>query len=117
MLSLIADMEAGVSVEKVLELVHNAVEHVQDGEDQSAPDWIRASLQQLQKSVSALALALQDAEYDTEPRREDKAVAPIILRAQQVKKELEETKMLKQKLETRETDIKVNWISLSFVDN
>jgi len=32
---------------------------------------------------------------------------PIVLRAQVVKKELEETKILKQKLESRETDIKV----------
>jgi len=102
----------GLSEEKALEILTTAVDRVFDGEERGAVDTIKSALETLKNRVNNLSLATQETEFDLEPKKEAKVTPPIVLRAQVVKKELEETKILKQKLESRETDIKVCTIKI-----
>ncbi|XP_059468998.1 dynactin subunit 1 isoform X2 [Neocloeon triangulifer] len=97
---------AELNSDKALEVFTSAVDRIFDAEDKGAVECIKAAIETLKYRVNSLSVAAQETEFDLEPKKETKTTPPIVLRAQVVKKELEETKILKQKLETRETDIK-----------
>ncbi|XP_065349335.1 dynactin subunit 1 isoform X2 [Cloeon dipterum] len=97
---------SGLNEEKAMEVFTAAVDRIFDAEDKGSVECVKATIETLKNRVNSLSLAAQETEFDLEPKKDTKVTPPISLRAQVVKKELEETKILKQKLETRETDIK-----------
>lgn len=94
--------------EKIQEFLFVAVDTIYDNVERGPIDSLKASMGLISGEVTKLNHTLQDSEYDIATRSisEEKVLSPIELRAQAVKKELEETKNLKQKLETKEGDIK-----------
>ncbi|KAK7862442.1 hypothetical protein R5R35_001346 [Gryllus longicercus] len=101
------DVESGVPHEKLREFSHVACDRVYD-EDKGPVECIKSSIQLISREVTRLSQFLADNEYEinTMSTAEEKPTAPIVLRAQTVKKELEETKILRHKLEMKDTDIK-----------
>ncbi|KAF4518767.1 hypothetical protein B566_EDAN006171 [Ephemera danica] len=99
--------QSGMLPSKVLKLLQTAVtEHVTSESDVEMGQDLRNLLAVVESCVKNLSQAVHDGDYELESKLEEKVVSPIMLRAQCVKKELEETKLLRQKLEARETDIK-----------
>lgn len=100
------ETDAGAEVSKLLEAMTVIWERVFD-DDSSGPI---ASLKQAATNISShiaqLAQALLETEQSLPLEKEEKVPAPITLRAQQVKSELEETKALRSRLEAREGDIR-----------
>lgn len=100
------ETDAGAEVSKLLEAMTVIWERAFD-DDSSGPI---ASLKQAATNISSHIAQLAQALLETEPslplEKEEKVPAPITLRAQQVKSELEETKALRSRLEARESDIR-----------
>ncbi|XP_067011702.2 dynactin subunit 1 isoform X2 [Anabrus simplex] len=108
------DQDVGITNDKLRELAHTATDRIYEHEDRGPVESIKWSLGLIQAEVAKLSQFLQENEYDISigTNTEEKVTAPIILRAQAVKKELEETKNLKHKLEMKDSDIKELKISL-----
>lgn len=104
------ETEISVSHDKLWDMISNACEKVYEQDDLGPSQNIRAVLSNTSTDMSQLAQYLLDHEYEimsgTVPKPEEKPVAPIILRAQAVKKQLEETKTLTATLENREAEIR-----------
>ncbi|XP_041989134.1 dynactin subunit 1 isoform X3 [Aricia agestis] len=78
-------------------------------EEQGPVKTIRAALALVTADVAQLATFAQDKEYDAMALTNvpvEKPTPPIVVRAQHVKKQLEETKTLTIRLENKEADIK-----------
>ncbi|XP_065076699.1 dynactin subunit 1 isoform X3 [Ochlerotatus camptorhynchus] len=107
-----ADPESEVSVphDKLWEMLSSACEKVYEQDDLGPSQNIRTVLSKTSTDMSQLAQYLLDHEYEimagTNAKPEEKPTAPIILRAQAVKKQLEETKTLTATLENREAEIR-----------
>ncbi|PSN47807.1 Dynactin subunit 1 [Blattella germanica] len=108
------DVEQGLPHDKLKEFAHAASDRIFEHEDRGPVESIKTSVSFLQSEIVKIAQALQEGEYDIgiNSGSEEKPVPPIVLRAQTVKKELEETKNLKHKLEAKEADIKELRITL-----
>ncbi|XP_021939301.1 LOW QUALITY PROTEIN: dynactin subunit 1-like [Zootermopsis nevadensis] len=108
------DLDVGLPHDKVKEFAHVSSDRIFEHEDCGPVESLKTSIDFIQTGVAKIAQAMQDGEYDinTNSSTEEKPVPPIVLRAHVVKKELEETKNLKQKLEAKEADIKELRISL-----
>ncbi|KAJ0169858.1 hypothetical protein K1T71_014464 [Dendrolimus kikuchii] len=86
-----------------------AVDKIYQQDDHGPVRTIKHSLSVVSGDVTKLATFAQDKEYDMMSLTNvhtDKPVPPVVLRAQLVKKQLEETKTLTIKLENKEADIK-----------
>ncbi|KAM3956837.1 dynactin subunit 1 [Aphomia sociella] len=86
-----------------------AVDKAYHQDDHGPVKTIKHSLSQVSADVTKLANFVQDKEYDMMSLTNvatDKPTPPVVLRAQLVKKQLEETKTLTIKLENKEADIK-----------
>ncbi|KAJ2941861.1 hypothetical protein O0L34_g10676 [Tuta absoluta] len=86
-----------------------ATDKVYQQDDHGPVKSIKHSLQAVQSDVGKLAQFAQDKEYDMMSLtnvHHERPIAPVVLRAQLVKKQLEETKSLTIKLENKEADIK-----------
>ncbi|XP_055637858.1 dynactin subunit 1 isoform X2 [Toxorhynchites rutilus septentrionalis] len=107
-----ADPETEVSIphDKLWDIISNACEKVYEQDDLGPSQNIRSVLSKTSTDMSQLAQYLLDHEYEimsgTNLKTEEKPMAPIILRAQAVKKQLEETKTLTATLENREAEIR-----------
>ncbi|XP_049862850.1 dynactin subunit 1 isoform X4 [Schistocerca gregaria] len=97
----------GVPHEKIREFAYVAIDSVYE-DDRGPIESMKASMGLISGEVAKLNKVLQDNEYElaVSSGAEEKPVPPIVLRAQAIKKELEETKNLKHKLEARDADIK-----------
>nr|CAD7454518.1 unnamed protein product [Timema tahoe] len=106
--ALSGDPDQGVPHDKVKEFAHVASDHVYEQDDRGPVESLKTSVSFVLGEVATLTQAVQEAEFDINPNitAEEKSTSPIFLRAQAVKKELEETKNLKRKLEMKESDIK-----------
>nr|CAD7194602.1 unnamed protein product [Timema douglasi] len=106
--ALSGDPDQGVPHDKVKEFAHVASDHVYEQDDRGPVESLKTSVCFVLGEVATLTQAVQEAEFDINPNitAEEKSTSPIFLRAQAVKKELEETKNLKRKLEMKESDIK-----------
>ncbi|EDS39730.1 150 kDa dynein-associated polypeptide [Culex quinquefasciatus] len=102
------ETEVSVSHEQLWDILSNACEKVYEQDDLGPAQNIRSVLSKTSTDMSQLAQYLLDHEYEimSNPKTEEKPVAPIILRAQAVKKQLEETKTLTATLENREAEIR-----------
>uniref|UniRef100_A0A1B6KU69 Dynactin subunit 1 n=1 Tax=Graphocephala atropunctata TaxID=36148 RepID=A0A1B6KU69_9HEMI len=107
-----ADGEAGVDVAKLSEALASAWERLFDNDNIGPIASIKAAAASVAGTVAQVAQALLDSEPAVQLAKEDKAMPPITVRAQQVKSELEETKALRARLESREADIRELKMSL-----
>ncbi|XP_045540963.1 dynactin subunit 1 isoform X6 [Papilio machaon] len=86
-----------------------ATDKMYQQDDHGPVRTIRHALNSVSADVNKLATFTQDNEYDMMSLtnvQQDKPTPPVVLRAQLVKKQLEETKTLTIKLENKEADIK-----------
>ncbi|CAG9574255.1 unnamed protein product [Danaus chrysippus] len=86
-----------------------ALDKIYQQEEQGVVKTVKNALSQTAKDVEALANFVRDREYDlmsSTNGADDTPTPPIVLRAQLVKKQLEETKTLTIRLENKEADIK-----------
>lgn len=100
--------DAAISHAKLWDLLSQQCENVYEQDDRGPSQNIRAVLTEANTDMSQLAQYLLDNEYEimAASNKEEKPVAPIVQRAQFVKKQLEETKTLTATLENREAEIR-----------
>lgn len=100
--------DSSISHTKLWELLSGACDKVYEQDDRGPAQNIRSVLSTTNTDMSQLAQYLLDNEYQimASPNKKDKSVSPIILRAQLIKKQLEETKTLTATLENREGEIR-----------
>lgn len=97
-----------MSQEKIQDIAINASDKIYEQDDLGPVQSIKNSLGYILTQVSQVAQFLQENEFEisTATRNEEKPVPPIKIRADLVRKELEQTKTLTSKLENKESDIK-----------
>uniref|UniRef100_A0A182S043 Dynactin subunit 1 n=1 Tax=Anopheles funestus TaxID=62324 RepID=A0A182S043_ANOFN len=105
------ETETSVPQDKLWEILSNGCEKVYEQDDLGPSQNVRNVLTAASTDMGQLAQYLLDHEYEiisatNTAKPEEKPVAPIILRAQAVKKQLEETKTLTATLENREAEIR-----------
>lgn len=100
--------EKGLSQDKIKDLAINASDKVYEQDDLGPVQSIKNSLSFILTQITQIAQFLQDNEFEitTANKNEDKPTPPIKVRAEVVRKELEQTKTLTSKLENKESDIK-----------
>lgn len=95
---------------KVMELLAIACEKVYEQDDRGANQNLKTALSASNTDIAQLAQYLLDNEYEilsvATAAKQAKVQPPISLRAQFVKKQMEETKALKATVENREADIR-----------
>ncbi|XP_052889925.1 dynactin subunit 1 isoform X1 [Anopheles moucheti] len=105
------ETETSVPHDKLWEILSSGCEKVYEQDDLGPSQNVRNVLSAASTDMGQLAQYLLDHEYEiisatNTAKPEEKPVAPIILRAQAVKKQLEETKTLTATLENREAEIR-----------
>ncbi|XP_049537461.1 dynactin subunit 1 isoform X1 [Anopheles darlingi] len=105
------DTETSVPHEKLWEILSGGCEKIYEQDDLGPSQNIRPVLSGTSTDMGQLAQYLLDHEYEiisatNAAKPEEKPTAPIIVRAQAVKKQLEETKTLTATLENREAEIR-----------
>ncbi|XP_063233174.1 dynactin subunit 1 isoform X2 [Bacillus rossius redtenbacheri] len=107
------EADIGISHDKLKELGQAAIDQVYEQDDRSPIECVKNSISYILGEVATLMQTMQEAEFDiVNLKAEEKPTPPIVVRALTVKKELEETKNLKHKLEMKESDIKELKLSL-----
>uniref|UniRef100_A0AAR5PMJ9 Dynactin subunit 1 n=1 Tax=Dendroctonus ponderosae TaxID=77166 RepID=A0AAR5PMJ9_DENPD len=100
------ETEKGLSQEKIKEIAMVASDKVYEQEDLGPVQSIKQSLSLLLTQIANITKALQDNELQFSTNTDENTRPPIQVRAETVKKELEQTKTLTSKLENKESDIK-----------
>lgn len=107
LVSLTIDIDATVSNAKLLEFLAASFERVYEQDDRGPSQNLRTMLETTNIEIAQLVQYLLDNEYEImSAARKPVPTAPIVLRAQFVKKQLEETKTLTANLENREAEIR-----------
>lgn len=103
-----SDTEKGLTPDSIKDIAINASDKIYEQDDLGPVQSIKNSLAFILTQITQLAQFLQDNEYEitTAYKKEEKTIPPIHTRAEVVRKELEQTKTLTNKLESKETDIK-----------
>ncbi|XP_030761561.1 dynactin subunit 1 isoform X2 [Sitophilus oryzae] len=104
-LSTNGEAEKGLSEEKLKEIAMNASDKIYEQDDLGPIQSVKNSLSSLLTDITKIAKVLQDNELQFTGEKEQ-ITPPINVRAETVKKEMEQTKTLTSKLENRESDIK-----------
>lgn len=115
-----ADATSAVSISnaKLWELLSQLSERVYEQDDRGVTQNIRNLLTNANTDMSQLAQYLLDHEYEIMSAvQNEKPTPPIVLRAQIVKKHLEETKTLTATLENRDAEIRQLKMSLKMKQN
>lgn len=101
---------ATISNTKIMDLLSIACEKVYEQDDRGPSQNLKTVFSTSNTDIAQLAQYLLDNEYEilsvTSAAKQDKPQPPITLRAQYVKKQMEETKALKATVENREADIR-----------
>nr|CAI5831013.1 unnamed protein product [Callosobruchus analis] len=102
------EMEKGISQSKIKDIAINSSDKIYEQDDLGPVHNIKDSLSFIVSQISEVAKYLQENEYEISmaSKKDDKPVPPISLRADTVRKELEQTMILTSKLEDKESDIK-----------
>ncbi|CAH0555290.1 unnamed protein product [Brassicogethes aeneus] len=102
------ESEKGLSQDKIKDIAINSSDKVYEQDDLGPVQSIKNSLSFVLTQISQVAQFLQDNEYEisTANKNEEKTIPPIQVRAESIKKELEQTKTLTSKLGNKESDIK-----------
>ncbi|XP_066262436.1 dynactin subunit 1 [Euwallacea similis] len=98
--------EKGLSEDKLKDIAMTASDRVYEQDDLGPVQSVKHSLSLLVNQITNLSKSLQDNELQFTSSKDDKTTPPIQLRAESVKRELEQTKTLTSKLENKESDIK-----------
>ncbi|CAG9772136.1 unnamed protein product [Ceutorhynchus assimilis] len=96
----------GLSDEKLKDIAMAASDKIYEQDDLGPIQSIKNSISWLLTQITNISKVLQDNELQFISNKEEKAIPPIQVRAEAVKKELEQTKTLTSKLENKESDIK-----------
>lgn len=103
------ETEASIGHTQLWEILSNVCERVYEQDDRGPSQNLRTVLTNANTDMAQLAQYLIDHEYEimsAASAAQEKPVAPIVLRAQFIKKQLEETKTLTATLENREAEIR-----------
>lgn len=102
------EFEKGLTQEKIKDIAINASDKIYEQDDLGPVQSIKNSLTFIVTQITQISQFLQDNEFDisTSSRSPEKTTPPVVLRAQTVKKELEQTKTLTSRLENKESDLK-----------
>ncbi|XP_020284399.1 dynactin subunit 1 isoform X2 [Pseudomyrmex gracilis] len=109
------DLETGLAADKLKEMAATSSEKVYDTEDLGPVATIKASLTVIQQLAANLAqkmaeceneLAISGQTQSQQQSLESDHLTPIVIRANAVRKDAEETKVLSRKLEARDSDIR-----------
>lgn len=103
------DVDATIEHVKLTDILSTAFERIYEQDDRGPAQNLRAILSDTNTEMAQLAQYLLDNEYEIMSGAQTKAVrpvAPIVQRAQCVKRQLEETKTLTANLENREAEIR-----------
>ncbi|XP_044753810.1 dynactin subunit 1 isoform X2 [Coccinella septempunctata] len=102
------EFEKGLTQDKLKDIAINASDKIYKQDDLGPVQSIKNSLTFVVTEITQIAQFLQDNEFDisTSSRCPEKATPPVVLRAETVKKELEQTKTLTSRLENKESDLK-----------
>ncbi|KAL0129480.1 hypothetical protein PUN28_001629 [Cardiocondyla obscurior] len=109
------DLDTGLAADKLKEMAATSSERVYDTEDLGPVATIKASLTVIQQLAANLAqkmaeceneLAISGQTQSQKQSKETEQITPIATRANAVRKESEETKILSRKLEARDSDIR-----------
>ncbi|XP_018341862.1 PREDICTED: dynactin subunit 1 isoform X1 [Trachymyrmex septentrionalis] len=109
------DLDTGLPADKLKEMAATSSERVYDTEDLGPVATIKASLTVIQQLAANLAqkmaeceneLAISGQTQSQQQSKENEQITPIVARANSVRKESEETKILSRKLEARDSDIR-----------
>lgn len=102
------ETETSITNAKLLELLSLSFEKVYEQDDRGPNQNLKTCLSSTNTEMSQLAQYLLDNEYEIMSMQSTvtKPIAPIVLRAQFIKKQLEETKTLTANLENREAEIR-----------
>ncbi|XP_014207258.1 dynactin subunit 1-like isoform X2 [Copidosoma floridanum] len=108
------DLDTGLSASKLKEMTAISTEKIYDVDDIGAIATIKASLSVVQKVATSLSEKMAECENELvisgsqALRRKDNVEenSPIFVRAQATRKEMEETKILSRKLESRDADVR-----------
>lgn len=103
-----SEADPSISHDKIWELLSGSCERVYEQDDRGPTQNLRNVLSTTNTDMSQFAQYLLDHEYEIMglSANTEKPIPPIILRAQFVKKQLEETKTLTATLENREAEIR-----------
>ncbi|XP_037036210.1 dynactin subunit 1 isoform X2 [Bradysia coprophila] len=107
-ITLDGETDVSISNERLLELLSASFEKVYEQDDRGPNQNLKTCLSATNTEMSQLAQYLLDNEYEILSMQStiSKPTAPIALRAQFIKKQLEETKTLTANLENREAEIR-----------
>ena len=97
--------DQNIPAPKVQEALHSAVDTVTEFGDQGI-DFCVTSLSSALAKLSVISASVQSGEFDFDGSREEKPVAPVFVRAEDVKSEIRDASQLKYKLEAKDIDIK-----------
>merc|ERR1712240_346095 len=97
--------DQGIPAPKVQEALHTSVDTVAEFGDQGI-DFCVNSLSSTLAKLSVISASVQSGEFDFDGSREGKPVAPVYIRAEDVKAEIRDASQLKYKLEAKDLDIK-----------
>ncbi|XP_055377619.1 dynactin subunit 1 isoform X3 [Condylostylus longicornis] len=103
------ESDPSISHQKLWEVLATSCEQVYEQDDRGPSQNIKNTLSAAGLDLTQVAQYLLDNEYEIMSivnAKEEKPIAPIVLRAQFVKKQLEETKTLTATLENRDAEIK-----------
>ncbi|XP_051153127.1 dynactin subunit 1 isoform X2 [Leptopilina boulardi] len=115
------DLDSGLVASKLKEMAAASTEKIYDTEDLGPVASIKASLSVIQQVAANLAQKMAECENELaisgntlkqQQPASGEPTNPILIRAQTVKKEAEETKILSRKLESRDSDIREARIAL-----
>lgn len=102
-----SDIDATVSNGKLIDFLSASFERVYEQDDRGPSQNLRSMLETTNIEIAQLAQYLLDNEYEIMSGiQKVQPTAPIVLRAQHVKRQLEETKTLTANLENREAEIR-----------
>ncbi|XP_011338545.1 dynactin subunit 1 isoform X3 [Ooceraea biroi] len=115
------DLDMGLTADKLKEMAATSSEKIYDTEDLGPVATIKASLTVIQQLAANLAQKMAECENELAisgqaqsqlQSAENQPITPIMARANAVRKESEETKILGRKLEARDSDIREVKITL-----
>lgn len=102
-------VEHTIEIIKFNEFLSHANEQIYEQDDRGPAQNYKSILTQSANCLQQIAQHLLEKEYEilsTDNQRQEKSLTPIILRAQLIKKQLEQKNVLAATLENREADIK-----------
>ncbi|XP_065560764.1 dynactin subunit 1-like isoform X4 [Artemia franciscana] len=104
--AVLVESETGVPAAKMREFIVQACYAIYDRDDNAALESVVAGLRGSFSAIDKIAQCFVDGEYDFDGTPEQKAPAPVTLRAQHFKAEMKNLESLRSKIEQKEQEIR-----------